>query len=233
MGSLIGGLSSLLILLPCNSIIRWTVTAAIKLAACFIITISVFYTRGISKKKLMICSAFYMLLNAAFGGIVYLIQSALNTKIIYISGLCFYFDIPLIRLVFTTGTIYIVILIISHMAKTCVGISHSYMVTIDIGERRYRMEGVSDTGNTVTDIFSGRPVIICTGCEEKDEDIYNGKRITAVPYSTVNGEGLLYAFTPDALFIENEKGEKICVSALVAFTKGNVKRAVFNPGVLV
>ena len=95
-----------------------------------------------------------------------------------------------------------------------------------MGDKSYTLQGVADTGNTVCDIFSGKPIIICTGFAEIAGGI-------PVPYSTVNGEGVLFAVKPNTLHIQDEKGRLKSASALVAFKQGSEKRAVFNPNILV
>ncbi len=227
--SVLGGFSSLIILIYSESAVVVILSALLKLVSLLLMTFAAFYKKGMNLKRLATSALAFVIINIAFGGGVYLLQSIFKTRVIYINSFTFYFDISLTKLIFITGTVYIVICLVSYIASNKLDKSHSYRVLMTIDDCSYHIDGVSDTGNTVTDIFSGKPVVICTGFGDKAA---HGRKITAVPYSTVNGEGILYAFTPDKLCIEDEKGSIKEVSALVAFTDGNSKRAVFNPKVL-
>ncbi len=230
LAALLGGFSSLTIVIPCKNAALTALTLLLKVVFLMAVSASAFYKRGMSIKRIVTATAAFFVTNLLFGGGVYLLQAALKTDIIYINGFNFYFDISLAQLIFMTCAVYLAISIISFFVSNKLDRAHSYRVTVTVGENSYCMDGVCDTGNTVTDLFSGKNVVICTGFNDNASTCE--KRITAVPYSTVNGEGVLYAFSPDSLYIEDEKGLKKQVNALVAFTEGGSKRAVFNPKVL-
>lgn len=228
-GSAIGGLSSLLILInPDNTAVGAAVLLA-KLSAVFIAAGAVFFRKHMSKKKLVGAFMIFAAVNIAFGGAIYLVQSLLKTRVIYFSGVSYYFDIPLPELIVMTAVVYVIIVIASHFTSRVCDISHSYRVDITVGGRSFSLDGVADTGNTVTELISGRPVVICTGIDYSPPD---GKGVYAVPYSTVDSDGLLYAYMPDSIEIKSDAGNIKEAFALVAFTEKGDRRAVFNPKIL-
>ncbi len=222
-GAFIGGFSALIIIIPESIAVVF-----LKLISFATIVIVTFLRKGISKSRFLILCAEFLGVNIIFGGAVYLLQSMMGADIIYINNASFYFDISLGTLIFFTAVIYVLTVIISGFLERKADRNHAYRVMFSSGGIRYSFDGVADTGNTVTDLFSGKPVIICTGSDDKPDM----SRFSAVPYSTIDGEGLLYAFSPDELYIEDETGAKKSVNALLAFTNKGERRAVFNPAIL-
>lgn len=228
-GAAIGGLSSLLILINPSGIAWSAVLVLAKIAIVMLAAVTAYIKRNMSKRKLAAAFMIFAAVNIIFGGAIYLAQSLLKTRVIYFSGASYYFDIPLAELIVLTAVVYVVIVIASHFTSRTCDISHSYRVNVAVGGRSFSLDGVADTGNTVTELISGRPVVICTGIDYSPPD---GKGVYAVPYSTVDAEGLLYAFMPDSLQIESEEGITKDAFALVAFTEKGDKRAVFNPKII-
>lgn len=228
-GAAIGGLSSLLILIKPAGTIAAALIVFAKLLIVILAAGAVFLKKNMSKKKLAVAFAMFAAVNILFGGVIYLVQSLLKTRVIYFSGVSYYFDIPLSELIVLTAVVYVAIVIVSHFTSRVCDISHSYRVNITVGGRSFSLDGVADTGNTVTELISGRPVVICTGIDFSPPE---SKGVYAVPYSTVDSDGLLYAFMPDSIQIENETGSINEAFALVAFMEKGDKRAVFNPKIL-
>lgn len=222
-GAFIGGFSALIIIIPEGI---WVII--LKALSFTVITATTFLRKGMSKSRFLIISAVFLGVNIVFGGAIYLLQSLVGAEIIYINNASFYFDISLGTLIFFTAVIYVCTVVITGFLERKADSNHAYRVMFMSNGKRYCYDGVADTGNTVTDLFSGKPVIICAGSSEKP----HLERFSAVPYSTVDGEGLLYAFSPDEIYIEDETGNRKTVNALLAFTDTGERRAVFNPAIL-
>ncbi len=228
-GAAIGGLASLLILANPSGAVKSVAVVFAKITAIALAAGVTFFRKHMSKEKAAAVLTIFSAVNIIFGGAVYLMQSLLKTRVIYFNKGSFYFDIPLAELIVLTAVIYLIIVVASHLTSKACDINHSYKVNITIEGKSFSLDGVADTGNTVTELISGKPVVICTGIEYSPPD---GKGIYAIPYSTVDSEGLLYAFMPDSISIESEAGNIKNTSALVAFMKKGTKRAVFNPKIL-
>lgn len=228
-GAFLGGLSSLLILIDAQGLIPTVGVSVLKLVSLIPVAFSAFYSRGYSKGKMAATMAVYLIINIVLGGGIYCAKEIFNIPLIYCSSSTLYLDISLADIIIIAALIYLILSLVSYFTSRHTDISSSYRVAICLGDESFILEGVADTGNKVSDIFSGKPVVICTGISYSPPE---NKRIYAIPYSTVNGEGLLYAFSPDSFYIEDENGKKSSSACLVAFTEGSGKRAVFNPVLL-
>ncbi len=109
---------------------------------------------------------------------------------------------------------------------------HSYKVEFTLKDNMYMFSAVADTGNTATDIFTGKPVVICTATKLYSDDLSYFP--IPIPYNTISGEGILYAIKPDSIYIIDESNHRQHVNALVAGIEadGNGRRAIFNPKIL-
>lgn len=79
--------------------------------------------------------------------------------------------------------------------------------------RNYKIKGFCDSGNLVKEPISGRSVILVSCLSELGKVIENEKEISKryVPYSVVNGEGILKGIIPEKIIINNNE-----VNAIVA-----------------
>ena len=221
----LGGLSSLIILIPTVDKLLCFTSLLLKAASCVAI-VAVSFWRQSLRKTLLLSAAFLgsnMLLSAALE----LLQRLLKTRYIAISSGFIYMDISPLNLIFSTAVIYFAVCLISRLFEKSLGKLNSYRVDFKIGCKAFSLDGIADTGNNAKDLFSGLPVIICTGV-----DIGHGEKLRAVPYKTVSGEGVLYAFAPESLTVTDENGTSKSVSALVASVCGDEQRAIFNPKIL-
>lgn len=225
--SLLGGISALLILVP-NSVkaIYFTVLL-LKILSCAAVTAIAFF--GASLKKQMILLGVFILANMLLSAFLGKFQRLAEVPQIVLSSGFIYLDISPLTLIASTAVIYLIILKASKINAKNLGEAHAYRVSFKIGCKVYSLDGVADTGNTAVDLFSGLPVIICTGVDINPEGF-----IRAVPYKTVSGGGILYAANPGKVTLTDEKGRTFEVSALVAgMGQAGDKRAIFNPKILI
>lgn len=224
--SFLGGLSSLIILIPTSDKLLYFTILILKIASCTAIVTAAFWRK--SMKKLILLSVSFlgatMLISAALG----LLQNLLGTSPFCLQSGFIYLDISPMNLVISTAFIYFLIWVFSKLFSKNLGVLNSYRIDFQIGCKAFSLDAIADTGNTARDLFSGLPVIICTGVDIKD-----GKKLRAVPYKTISGEGVLYAFSPDTISISDEKGSRRTVSALVAgIDPDGEQKAIFNPKIL-
>ena len=224
--SFLGGLSSLIILIPTSDKLLSFTIFALKIASCVSIVTTAFWRQSI--KKLILLNVSFlggtMLVSAALS----LLQNILGTSPFCMQSGFIYLDISPINLVVSTAVIYFLICVFSKLFSKNLGALNSYRIDFQMGCKAFSLDAIADTGNTARDLFSGLPVIICTGV-----DIKNGKMLRAVPYKTISGEGILYAFSPDTISITDEKGSSRTVSALVAgIDPDGEQKAIFNPKIL-
>lgn len=225
--SLIGGLSSLIILLP-DAVKPMPFTYMIlRILTCPAITISAFF--GNRPKKLAVLTLIFLSMSMLTSGALTLLETFVHIPKILLPGGFIYLDISPLVLTLTTAAIYIIIIIADRFFGRHLGSANSYRVEFKIGCKAYSLDGIADTGNKARDLFTGLPVIICTGIELPEDEKY-----LPVPYTTINGEGLLYALRPKELKIISSAGEPLKADALIAASpqKSGEARAVFNPSII-
>ena len=223
--SFLGGLSSLAILIPQSGKLLSFTVVAIKIAACVFIPAVAFWRQSL--RKCLTLSAAYLAANMLLYSALELIQRLLGIgKTVVISGFV-YIGISPAALIILTAAIYLLTCTVSKIFSRRLGKSGSYRVEFRVGCKGYSLDGFADTGNTARDLFSGLPVIICTGVEIKSDGF-----IRAVPYKTISGEGILYAVNAEDIKVTDENGVSKEVTALVAGIAGGERRAVFDPKIL-
>ncbi len=246
LGAVFGSLSALIILLPAqNSLIM----LFIKLICAVAIIFVTFFK--ISFKRLIKLTLVFFAINFAFAGILTLIYTITNLKMLVVNNYCVYFDIPIIFFAVATIISYFAICIVTHIIEKNFNINHSYKILVEIFGKQYLFNAICDSGNSLSDSFSGKPVIICNSIELTDElnidinennleESYNNlleksKKFRLVPYSTVKEKGLIPVIKPDKLYIKNDKNEIKPVDAFIGITNNENRRAeaIFNPCLLI
>jgi len=234
--SVTGSLFSLMILADLNFIIIFL----IKITAAFLIVKAAFGKQERSHYIKLTASFFVM--NFIFAGIIMGLGNITGNDSVYIRNTVIYYDISLAELVVLTAVSYFLICGIRYILDSSTITDGIYYVNIFNGERSVTVRGLADTGNSLVDAFSGKPVIICpedilfqlTGTDCKTDDIYDymvsekkikGTRL--IPFNAISGEGTVPAFIPDRIVISNEKTSRN-VDALIGINNAQ-KEAIFNP----
>ncbi len=236
--SFLGSFFSLTIFLPDMGII---ISLALKLAAAAVITAIAFGIRDLRHTAKLII--YFYLVNFIFGGFVMLMYEIFKPSFIAFNNSWFYVDFSLLSLVVFTALAYVVVSACRYFLDRGCDISHSYKVVIKYGGAAVSLEAVPDTGNSLVDVFSGKPVIVCGReklCEIKPEVQLNAEPETLlengfrlVPYKTIGNTGLIPVFTPDEVIIcdgETKKEKK--VDALIGINSRETP-AIFNPELFV
>lgn len=226
-----GSLFSLMILLP---ELPYALNLAVKSAAAVTVVTAAFGYRDI-RRTVINTSAFFTS-NLILGGAVYALYSWFRPDFIHFRNTYFYIDFSLVILIVCTAAMYGIVFVINTLLNK--NAYADYDVVIRCGKRITRLKGLADTGNILTDFFTGCPVIICdmnmytcvTGMEYHDSCIPKGFRV--LPCTTVSEKGLIPVFRPDEVLIEQiGSGSAKQVDALIGFGK-TCGEAVFNPVLL-
>jgi sigma-E processing peptidase SpoIIGA len=225
-----GSIFSLLILAPeLNSVF----VTAIKLAAAVTIVMLAFGIHG--KKRLLKNTAAFFVSNIVLAGMIYAVYSWLSPEFVHIGNSFFYIDFSLIILVASTAALYIIVCLAKRIAVKGSSVSESCHVFIRYKDKSVNLCGLADTGNALTDFFTGTPVLVCDKenflPESSDEtDLPKGFRF--LPCNTVSGNGVIPIFRPDEVIIMNDvSGEKKPVDVMVGLGKSSGK-AIFHPDIL-
>lgn len=154
----------------------------------------------------------------------------------------FYVDFSLISLVVFTAISYFAVTGVRYFMDKNSDTSKKYSIIIKYQGKITSIDALSDTGNALTDSFTGKPVVICPknalGFNEEfslenAENIYNKYGFRLIPYFTIGNTGMIPIFKPDEILIlEKESGKSCCADALVGLTAKETK-AIFNPNLLI
>ncbi len=228
--SFYGSIYSLLILIPD---ISETIVTIIKLAAAVTIIMIAFGIHG--KKRLLLNTAAFFSANFILAGTVYAVYSWFSPEFIHMENSYFYIDFSITILLVTTAIMYLAILLIRRFSFRINSESGEYRVSIRYRDKFIQLSGLADTGNVLTDLFTGVPVVVCDSDSFPDisvmpDKIPKGFRL--LPCGTVSGNGMLPVFRPDEVIISDSiSGEKKLVNVMIGLGKSSGK-AIFNPDIL-
>lgn len=139
-----------------------------------------------------------------FCGIMILFYEIIKPSHMAIINDIVYFDISPVLLICVTLVIYLVVIIISRTVYKD-DVNTTVDLKIRINNNEYECIGKIDTGNTVTEPFSGAPVIIT------EQSVIGDKGFSAtrlVPYKTLGNEGLMNAVKADNVEINKRVIDK-------------------------
>ncbi len=225
MASILGGISSLLCLLDSDSKFMNTIFATIKLLSIALIITAAF--SGFTIRQKLVYGSIYFLMNLILAGFAQLLSNLIGDIFVYNGTV--YLDIPLLGLVLVTAAVYCAMTLMSYLLETKYNKETSYNVMFEYNGIYYDLPALADTGNSAKDIFSGKPVIVCKGIKLYSK---NCDKVIIIPYTTVAGEGILYAIKPNKLIITDDKGRSKQVDCLCASAEGKEQIAIFNPCLL-
>lgn len=240
LASVVGGLSSLAIFYEKGggafSLIYKMITA--------LIIVSIGFLPKSVKQFIKEFSAFFGI-TLLFGGGMYALEITLHPKKIFFYNGTVYFNMSIAYLVGSVFVIYGIFLLADYLITKHNHKSGKCMLEITYNNISVNLTAFIDTGNSLTDGMTGRPVIVAElsavaplftreemlffkkdGYENVPESL--NKSIRLIPCKTVAGEALLKAFTPDYVKIKN--GEKSFKSSFctVALTDNNLSQGVYR-----
>ena len=182
--SFAGGIFSLVIFVENMNLFS---SAAFKLLTLIILVLIAFKIKSL--KVFLKCAGAFFLSNFIFAGIMLAISTAiLPNASIYKNGVV-YFDLNILTLSVISVICYLIIEIISKFTKSKVPEKCIYDIGIHYEGISVDGKALYDSGNTLCDCFSGKPVIIC----EKSflMPLLEGKELTEmknfrlIPFSTI------------------------------------------------
>ncbi len=151
------------------------------------------------------CCGAFLAANFAFAGIIFAICTAFfPNSALYRNGVV-YFDIDIMTLTISAIVCYCVLNLIARFTKSKTPEKCIYTVEITYDSKTVSGKALFDSGNTLCDCFSGRPVIIA----EKDfiapllekTDLTQTKSFRLIPFSTIKSSGALPSFSADKVSI--------------------------------
>ncbi len=214
LGALAGGVYSLVIFLP---EIPGILTFLMNLAASLAIVL-ISFKPDRPKPLLKIFLAFFGV-NFAFAGVMLALWILFKPSGMIFNNSVVYFNVDIKILIISTVICYFVLTLIFKLSKRSAPENKIYSVTLCNGNRTVTVNALLDTGNTLRDSFTGKPVVIAEKSVisklfdgQMREFFENGavpdgegkNRIRLIPVNTVSDKGALRASVIDLLTV-NEK----------------------------
>ncbi len=193
----------------------------------------------------------FFAVNFFFAGVMLAIWMMFAPRgMVYYNGVV-YFHVSSLSLVITTVAAYLLLSLWGYISKSSRLQEQFCKVELYKNNHMCGLTGLMDTGNTLTEPFSGAPVMVCSlldiqellpeavtkaiaaGDLSQDVLATQGFAMRLVPYSGVGGNGVLPAFVPDKLIIHTKNQSSRVLGAYVGVAKekiGDVRyNAILNP----
>ena len=208
LGALLGGISSLYIFLPQQSII---IELLYRILTALLIT---FISFGFKKLKIFVRNAFsFLLATIVYGGAVFAIWLIFKPNSILINNTYVYYDISAVLLIIISVVIYLVITITKSILKREAVAAERCDIVFLCENRRASVKGILDTGNSVTDIMGDAAVFFVSdqifiklfGNNFEISKRENKNRYRIIPCATVNEKGILEGLRCDAATVICDK----------------------------
>lgn len=219
--SVVGGFTSLVIFYENVSV----------LFSCFYKIITGVIIVGIaflpkSKKTFLKALIAFLGVSLLFGGVMYALEITLHPQKIMLYNGIVYFDMSITYLVSAVLVIYGAFVVADYYLTKHISKGGKCQLEVVNNNKSVTMTALIDTGNTLTDGLTGRPVIVAellslTPLFSREEVMFFksgafqdipeslNKSFRLVPCRTVSGESLLKAFVPEMVKIKN--GKNCCV----------------------
>lgn len=208
-------------------------------AVCIAMCAAVFAQKGKRFMSVLFMSGVYFAVSALMGGVMTAVYNLLNRLDLPLSEISAdgldAWAVALLAAVGGAVTMFGGKVFRKKTAqKTC-------RTVISFGGISVTVDSVCDSGNMLCDPISGKKVIVadidrikmllpkeiytamkssgCRSCPVEIRENVFSQRIRLIPSRTANGSGMLYAFVPDSTEIENAKGERHRVDAVIALSE--------------
>ncbi len=199
------------------------VSVLLKILMCMLVVALAF--KPLSVKAFLRCCGVFSALNFVFAGVLCALWFTLAPNALFYKNGAVYFDIDILTLTVSAFAVYCAVSIGYRLLKRRTPANCIYNVVIENQGKNVQGKALLDTGNSLTESISGRPVIIAAKNFLKDvfpdgfealcdnpylTDIKPPAGFCLVPFSTVGGSGLLPAFRPGSVSIfYNGKMQKL------------------------
>lgn len=218
--SLLGGIYSLTVLLPES--LSGLLAAFRLVAAGFFIFISFGFRSIKIFLRQWIC---FLICSFIFAGLMFALWYFICPAGMYFNGSVVYFDIDILTLVILTVVCYGFLKLFDLFFRTRAPVNTIYNLKVSLKGEEHPLKAFLDTGNRLSDPFTGFPVIIanssCFGnlLENKEQDVYFSEfKMRYIFCTTLGGKGMLPAFRPENVHIKSAEAEFNTDKVMIALT---------------
>lgn len=220
-GSFVGGVFSLIIFAPeMNLILMFLARALI----CILIVLISF---NVHKLYLLLrCAVSFILISFLYSGIIYFVLNQINSEKLYFNNGYFYFEINTYSIIFLSAIVFILIRLFNKYILKRKKEDLIYRINIINGSKEVQVSAFFDTGNSIKDSFTGKPVILVSVseiidllsdndyssvCRVLNENDYSGlsEILRLIPVKSIGEYRLLPAFTVEKAVVNNQNVNKI------------------------
>ncbi len=215
LGSLFGGIYSLIILVPGISDTAVSLSRVPALAVMVIISFGFGGAREYLK-----CAFAFLGVNLIFAGAMFLLWFFFCPQNMYFNGGIVYFGIDALTLVLLTVAAYVLLRVISVFTRSRVPRNLIYAAEIVCSGKSCFCRAFYDSGNGLCDPFSGEGVIIVNadvlvgavgeGLSDNFQVCAEEKGYRLIPTKSVSGARLLPSFRADRVIIRSA-GKNFCI----------------------
>ncbi len=235
LGALLGAACACLIFLPAMPAL---LSMLVKLAAAaLIVKVSFAWAGPLGYLKELVT---FFVAGTLFAGMAYAFWFFAAPEGFYVVNGVVYYDVSPLMLVALTVLSYGVLWLYDRLTRQKAPEGCDYRLLVDFGEGEASLKTLYDTGNHLTEAFSGSPVaVVCTEAVKAvlpaalaaqaaglSDAAASGEALSAapgglrlIPYRSVGGNGLLPAFRPRKMLLINGRGAgRDVTGAYVALT---------------
>lgn len=235
-GAIVGSLFSLIILLP--PISSFLLLLIRILSAILMIEVS--FGGGKSARELFKTGVTFFFVCFIFAGIEYGLAVLSGGKNMLWHNSTLYVNVSLLTLVISTIASYAAVCFFRYYMDGKNSADTAYDLIITRNGKTVSVNAVGDTCNNLTDVFTGKPVIVCGKnsvielLKENEPDTETpGSGWRLIPFSTIHSEGMLPVFKPSEIIVKNtESGAVKSIDVYIGVTDKEMEHAVFNPKIL-
>lgn len=222
--SALGGAFSLIIFVEELSPVLLT---GVKFAFMLVMTVTAF--GFVSLKRFVKCCAAFFAANLAFAGLMLAGCTFIFPNSVIYKNSVVYFDMDILTLTVAAVASYAVLSGISRAVRNRTPPQSVYKIRISKDGQAVEGKALFDTGNSLCDSFSGRPVVIAERSFIEalapkgtafEPTAMHGFRL--IPYTSLGGSGALPAFPADSIEITERSGVRKIENIYIAVTEKKI-----------
>lgn len=232
--ALFGGLSSFIVILSPEGFEEALLLVIIKLS---VLCLSVLIAFGKTNTKRFIRNVLYFLgMNILLGGACLFASDTVLYNNVKLINCTIYINLSLPLLIISVIAVYLILTVYDMAVRRIISNTDTYTISFSFGDYSITLPAISDTGNRLTDSFSGEPVIVFSSRRMYNHfELDNVLNFPAggfhiIPYSTVSGSELIpVTLKGDIVINTRNKGSKpvMCAAGIVDTNENDI--AIFNP----
>ncbi len=214
--SFFGGFYSLFILVDFES---KAAELAVRLGAVLLPVLIAFGVKNLA----VLVRAFvsYLVCSFVFAGLMFALWYFVCPSGMYFNGTAVYFDIDILTLAIFTVICYGFLRAFDFFFRKRAPVNTVFYCTVKLKDESFTLRAFLDTGNSLSDSFTGKPVIIV--CKECLPSSVSGGELPEnqrfIFCKTLSGKGMLPAFTPESVSLKGAELEFTTDSVMLAVTE--------------